>query len=78
MAPEEWQRDAVIDEPTTVFMLGRTAFVLLSAGPRGEEEHELWRADPRLYAVARRATAPAPWDRIATVAKLLAAWRAGG
>lgn len=78
MAPEEWRRDAVIDERTTVFTLGRTAFVLLSAGPRGEEESGLWRAGPRLHAVARRATAPAPRDRIATVAELLAAWRASG
>lgn len=78
MAPEEWRRGATIDERATVFTLGRTAFVLLSAGPRGEEEHGLWRAGPRLHAVARRATAPAPSDRIATVAELLAAWRAGG
>lgn len=77
MAPEEWRRGAVIDERTTVFTLGRTAFVLLSAGPRGEEERGLWRADPRLHAVARRAAAPDPWDRIATVAELLTAWRAG-
>jgi serine/threonine-protein kinase len=78
MAPEEWRRDAVIDERTTVFTLGRTAFVLLSRGARGEEEYGRWRAGPRLHAVARRATATAPGDRIATVAELLAAWRAGG
>jgi serine/threonine protein kinase len=78
MAPEEWRRGAVIDERTTVFTLGRTAFVLLSVGARGEEESGLWRAGPRLHAVARRATATAAGDRIATVAELLAAWRASG
>jgi hypothetical protein len=29
MAPEEWQRGATIDERTTVYTLGRAAFVFL-------------------------------------------------
>ena len=35
MAPEEFCRGAQIDERTTVFTLGRAAYVLLSDGPRG-------------------------------------------
>ena len=56
MAPEEFQRGARIDERTTVFTLGRTAFVFLSDGLRGEPERHRWRASAALYDVAWRAT----------------------
>jgi serine/threonine-protein kinase len=68
MAPEEWQRGAAIDERTTVYTLGRAAFVFL-----GEDG---WRADARRHAVACRATAVLPADRFATVAELHRAWLA--
>jgi serine/threonine-protein kinase len=76
MAPEEFRRGALVDERTTVFALGRTAFVLLGDGLRGEPEPWRWRAGPALHRVAVRATAPAPEDRHGSVADLAAAWRA--
>jgi serine/threonine protein kinase len=78
MAPEEFERGATIGERTTVFTLGRTAFVLLSAGSRGETDPHLWRAGPDLYRVALRATAPDPASRFGSVAELAAAWRGAG
>jgi serine/threonine-protein kinase len=75
MAPEEWQRGASIDERTTVYTLGRAAFVFLG-GERGDSAPELWRADSRRHAVASRATAARPADRFATVAELHRAWLA--
>jgi len=68
MAPEELRRGAAIDERTTVFTLGRTAFVLLG-------DAASWRADPRRREVALRATAANPADRFATVDELDRAWR---
>jgi hypothetical protein len=69
MAPEEFVRGATIDERTTVFNLGRAAFVLLSPGDRA--------GDP-LFDVAHRATRPAPADRYQSVGELTHAWRAAG
>lgn len=75
MAPEEWQRGATIDERTTVYTLGRAAFVFLG-GERGDPSPGYWRADARRHAVARRATAALPADRFATVAELHRSWLA--
>src|SRR5437867_1655993 len=76
MAPEEFQRGATIDERTTVFTLGRTAFVLFGPSPRGETELEGWKVTERLRAVAVRATMPERSDRYASVAEFVSAWRA--
>jgi len=76
MAPEEFERGATIDERTTVLTLGRTAFVFLSDGPRGETGRELWRAGPELHRVALRAVSADRNERFASVADLAAAWRA--
>jgi serine/threonine-protein kinase len=76
MAPEEWQRGARIDERTTVFTLGRCAFVFLSAGGRGEPERERWRASTALHEVATTATRADRRQRYASVAELQSAWRA--
>ena len=73
MAPEEWQRGATIDDRTTVYTLGRAAFVFLG-GERGDPSPECWRADARRHEVARRATAALPADRFTTVAELHRAW----
>ncbi len=73
MAPEEWQRGAKIDERTTVYTLGRAAFVFLG-GERGDPSSACWRADPRHHAVATRATVALPGERFATVAELHRAW----
>lgn len=75
MAPEEFARGATIDERTTVFTMGRTAFVFLSEDLRGDASRELWRAGDPLYAVAHRATSPDPDKRWATVEEFVQAWR---
>jgi serine/threonine-protein kinase len=75
MAPEEWQRGATIDERATVYTLGRAAFVFLG-GERGDPSLGCWRADARLHAVARRATATLRADRFATVAEMQRSWLA--
>jgi len=76
MAPEEFIRGATIDERTTVFTLGRTAFVLLSRGRHGEEDRTLWGATGDLFDVARHATRPEPKDRFGSVRAMSQAWRA--
>jgi serine/threonine-protein kinase len=63
MAPEEFQLGARIDERTTVFSLGRAAFVFL--GERGT---------PPQRAAATRACSPDPAARFATVEAFLTAW----
>lgn len=75
MAPEEFTRGATIDERTTVFTMGRTAFVFLSDDLRGDAQRELWGAADALYEVAHRATSPDPDRRWATVAEFVTAWR---
>jgi len=72
MAPEEFRRGATIDERTTVFNLGRTAQVLLDEGDMSDR----WRASPELYAVAEKATRPAPEARYKTVDEFVREWRA--
>jgi hypothetical protein len=75
MAPEESTKGATIDERSTVFTLGRTAFVLLSHGQRGEQNRDLWRAGDALFQVATTATRPHPADRYQSVAELIGAWQ---
>ncbi len=74
MAPEEFRRGAQIDERTTVFTLGRAAFVLLSDGQRGEQAPSLWRASDALYRVAQTATQADPARRYPSVAELCRSW----
>jgi serine/threonine protein kinase len=76
MAPEEFERGAVIDERTTVFTLGRAAFVFLGDGPQGGTDRALWRAAGSLYDVAMKATRPARTERYESVRALATAWRA--
>ena len=75
MAPEEFKRGATIDERTTVFTLGRAAFVFLSEDMQGDAKRELWTASDELYEVAARATAENPDDRWPSVSDFLGAWR---
>ncbi len=74
-APEEFERGATIDERTTVFTLGRAAFVFLSEGQHGENDVHLWRGSQALYNVARTATELDPDNRFASVGEFLMAWR---
>ncbi|MGC0340504.1 serine/threonine protein kinase [Streptomyces sp. SLBN-8D4] len=72
MAPEEWRRGATIDTRTTVHVLGRTARLLLDAGP-GEDA---FRGTAAQLAVVERATRPVPGERFGGVRDLVEAWRA--
>lgn len=63
MAPEEFELGARIDERTTVFNLGRAAFVFL--GERGTAAQ---------LAAATRASSPDPAARFASVEGFFAAW----
>ena len=75
MAPEEFHRGTQIDERTTVFTLGRAAFVLLSDGPRGEQARSLWRGSDPLYQVAQTAAQADPARRYQSVAELCHSWQ---
>lgn len=68
MAPEEHALGAVIDERTTVFNLGRAAFVFLG-------EADAFRGSPNQRVAATRACATERAERFATVGDFVAAWR---
>ncbi len=72
MAPEEFERDAHIDERTTVFTMGRTAAVLLS---NGTLEHRPFRGSDALYEVVRRACDSDREKRYDSMAAFFAAWQ---
>ena len=60
MAPEEFRRATTIDERSTVFNLGRAAFLLMGGAGRGQAAADRWRASDALYQVASTATCPDP------------------
>ncbi|MEU7585629.1 serine/threonine protein kinase [Micromonospora sp. NPDC049230] len=68
MAPEEFVRGAVIDERTTVHLLGRTLHHLL-------DSEEGWRGNDDQRRVVDRATRAVPAARYADVPALVRAWR---
>ncbi|WCN82098.1 hypothetical protein [Micromonospora sp. LH3U1] len=68
MAPEEFVRGAVIDERTTVYVLGRTLHHLLDS-PEG------WRGNGDQSRVVDQATKDEPAVRYANVPALARAWR---
>jgi hypothetical protein len=68
MSPEEFTRGAVIDDRTTVHLLGRMLDHLLDS-PTG------WRGDHAERLVVNRATQPHPTERYQTVEALVRAWR---
>jgi serine/threonine-protein kinase len=67
MAPEEFVLGAMIDQRTSVFTLGRTAFVLLG--------QETFRDPAALRAMAERACRERPDDCYPTVPAFCQAWR---
>ena len=73
MAPEEFKRGALIDEQTTVFVMGRTALVFLSDGTLAPE---LFRGPRTLFDVVRQACQPIRANRFASMAAFSDAWRA--
>jgi serine/threonine-protein kinase len=72
MAPEEFERGALIDERTNVFTMGRTAAVLLSDGTL---ERLPFRGSDALYDVMRRACRSDRSERFASMAAFYTAWR---
>jgi serine/threonine protein kinase, bacterial len=72
MAPEEFQRGAMIDQRTTVFNLGRTAAVILSDGSLNRPP---FRGNDSMHSAVCRACDADPEKRFATVAQFHAAWR---
>lgn len=73
MSPEEHTLGAVVDEVTTVYTMGATAFALFG----GEAEHTLekWSLSEECYRVAMRAVASKRSERYPTLAALTAAWK---
>ena len=71
MAPEEFERGAVIDERTTVFTLGRTMSVMLGDGALGRAA---FRGTDAQHAAMLAACRPDPAARWQTVAELTRAW----
>ena len=73
MAPEEFQKGAHIDERTNVFMLGRTAFVLLA---NNSDSLDDWKGNDALWHVAKKATNPDEQLRYQSVHEFVSAWHA--
>lgn len=73
MAPEEFERGALIDEQTTVFVLGRTALVFLSDGTLDPQP---FRGPRALFDAVAQACQPDRARRFASVAAFHDAWRA--
>ena len=73
MAPEEFERGALIDEQTTVFIMGRTALVFLSDGTLAPEP---FRGPRALFDVVSQACQPVRAARFASMATFSHAWRA--
>ena len=73
MAPEEFQKGERIDESTNVFMLGRTAFVLLA---NSSDSRDDWKGNDAMWHVARKATHADKQLRYPYVQEFVSAWHA--
>jgi serine/threonine-protein kinase len=71
MAPEEFERGALIDEVTNVFTMGRTALVFLSDGTL---QRPAFRGSSAQFAVVAKACSPARDDRFASMADFHSDW----
>lgn len=71
MAPEEFTLNALIDERTTVYSLGRTAVVFLSDGTLSRQP---FKGSDQVYDVITRACAELPEDRYTTMMGFYTAW----
>ena len=71
MAPEEFQKDAPLDDRTSVFTLGKTAAVFLSDTTLARSP---FRGADRLYEVVLTACSDHPDDRFPTVRAFHEAW----
>jgi serine/threonine protein kinase, bacterial len=72
MAPEEFERGALIDQRTTVFTLGRAISVFFGDGDLSRAG---FRGSDAQYVAMSTACKPDPADRFQTVAQLVRAWR---
>ena len=73
MAPEEFQKGARIDARTNVFMLGRTAFVLLA---NNSDSREDWKGNDATWHVAKKATNVDKQLRYSSIQAFVSAWHA--
>jgi serine/threonine-protein kinase len=73
MAPEEFELNALIDEVTNVFVMGRTALVFLSDGTLNQES---FRGSVALFSVIQRACQPERAHRYESLESFHEAWRA--
>ncbi len=73
MAPEEFQKGERIDERTNVFMLGRTAFVLLANSSDARDD---WKGNAAMWEVAKKATNTDKALRYQSVQEFVSAWHA--
>ncbi len=73
MAPEEFQKGARIDKRTNVFMLGRTAFVLLA---NSSDSRDDWKGNAAMWHVAKKATNADKQLRYQSVQEFVSAWHA--
>lgn len=73
MAPEEFELGALIDEQTTLFVMGRTALVFLSDGTLNAES---FRGSCALYDVVTQACSLAREHRFESMAAFYQAWQA--
>lgn len=73
MAPEEFQKGERIDEKTNVFMLGRTAFVLLA---NSSDSRDDWKGNETTWQVAKKATNTDKALRYQSVKEFVSAWYA--
>ena len=71
MAPEEFELGRQINELTTVFTMGRTAFVFLSDGSL---DVAAFRGSTEIYNVLVQATRPSPEDRFRSYEAFWNAW----
>ncbi|MCR8848047.1 serine/threonine-protein kinase [Rossellomorea sp. SC111] len=72
MAPEEFQKGAVIDEITNVFVMGATAFALF--GGEKDRSRGKWRLSDGLYEVALKAVSDDREERQASLVELKRGW----
>ena len=71
MAPEEFQKGERIDERANVFMLGRTAFVLLA---NNSDSRDDWKGSDAIWQVAKKATNADKQLRYQSVQEFVSAW----
>ena len=72
MSPEEFTLGAEIDEITTVFLMGATAFALF--GGELDRSREKWMLDAQKYAAALRAVSEKREERFQSLREFAAAW----